>query len=287
MSTPGPIAEGRGEASTGGVNRPGGNALELEGVAKRFGGFAALAGVSFAVPEGSVTGLVGPNGAGKSTAFAAIAGFLRPDGGRVLLRGQDVTGLPPWRLHAMGLARTFQIPRLFGRMTVLENLMVAEPGQRGERLPAPWFARGRLAAEERALRGRAMAVLERLNLARHAAAPATALSGGQKKLVELGRALMSRASVILLDEPAAGVNRTLLREIAATIARLNRDDGITFLLIEHDLDLVAELAPLVHCMAEGRLIASGTMAQVRADPVVAEAYLGMAPQGTIEPEHAA
>lgn len=258
-------------------------ALELDGVVKRFGGFTALNGVSFAVPEGSITGLVGPNGAGKSTAFATVAGFLTPDGGRVRLRGEDVTGLAPWALHGKGLARTFQIPRLFGRMTVLENLMVAEPGQRGERLPAPWFARARLRAEERALKARATAVLERLNLGKHADAPATALSGGQKKLVELGRALMSRATVILLDEPAAGVNRTLLREIAATVARLNREDGITFLLIEHDLDLVAELAPLVHCMAEGRVIASGTMAEVRANPEVAEAYLGM----TIEtPAHA-
>jgi branched-chain amino acid transport system ATP-binding protein len=251
-------------------------ALEVEGLVKRFGGFTALDGVSFAVPDGSITGLIGPNGAGKSTAFATIAGFHRPDAGRVRLRGADVTGRSPWALHAAGLARTFQIPRLFARLTVRENLMVAARAQSGERLPAPWFARGRVAREEEALRARADAVLARLNLARHADAPATALSGGQKKLVELGRALMSEARVILLDEPAAGVNRTLLREIAATIATLNREDGITFLLIEHDLDLVAELCHPVHCLAEGRLIASGSMAEVRADPVVAEAYLGMA-----------
>ena len=251
-------------------------ALEVEGLVKRFGGITALDGVSFTVPEGSITGLIGPNGAGKTTAFATIAGFYAPDGGRVRLRGQDVTGASPWVLHRAGLARTFQIPRLFGRLTVAENLMVAAPPQSGERLPAPWFARGRIAREERALRDRAMAVLERLNLARHADAPATALSGGQKKLVELGRALMSGATVILLDEPAAGVNRTLLREIAATIARLNAEDRITFLLIEHDLDLVAELCFPVHCMAEGRVIASGSMDEVRANPTVAEAYLGMA-----------
>ncbi|WP_135465894.1 ABC transporter ATP-binding protein [Crenalkalicoccus roseus] len=251
-------------------------ALAAEGLTKRFGGFTALDGVSLAVPEGSITGLIGPNGAGKSTFFATVAGFLRPDGGRVWLRGQEVTGAPPWRLHRAGLARTFQIPRLFGRLTVAENLAVAAPDQPGERLPRPWFARRRIREEERALRARVMAVLERLNLARHADAPATALSGGQKKLVELGRALMSGASLILLDEPAAGVNRTLLREIAATIARLNREDGITFLVIEHDLDLVAELCHPVHCMAEGRVIASGSMAEVRADPTVAEAYLGMA-----------
>ncbi|MFN3449028.1 MAG: ATP-binding cassette domain-containing protein, partial [Roseococcus sp.] len=141
---------------------------------------------------------------------------------------------------------------------------------------APWFARRRIAREEAALAARADSVLARLNLARHADAPASALSGGQKKLVELGRALMSGARAILLDEPAAGVNRTLLREIAATIARLNREEGITFLVIEHDLDLVAELCAPVHCMAEGRVIASGRMEEVRADPVVAEAYLGMA-----------
>jgi branched-chain amino acid transport system ATP-binding protein len=251
-------------------------ALEVEGLVKRFGGVTALDGVSFAVPEGSITGLIGPNGAGKSTAFAAIAGFHRPDAGHVRLFGREVTGQSPWALHAAGLARTFQIPRLFARLTVRENLMVAARDQAGERLPAPWFARGRIAREEAALAARADAVLERLNLARHAEAPASALSGGQKKLVELGRALMSGARVILLDEPAAGVNRTLLREIAAGIARLNREEGITFLVIEHDLDLVAELCAPVHCMAEGRVIASGSMEEVRADPVVAEAYLGMA-----------
>lgn len=251
-------------------------ALEVDGLVKRFGGLTALDGVSFSVPEGSITGLVGPNGAGKSTAFATIAGFYAPDAGRVRLRGVDITGASPWALHKAGLARTFQIPRLFGRLSVAENLMVAAPPQSGEKLPAPWFARGRIAREEAALRARAMAVLERLNLARHADAPATALSGGQKKLVELGRALMSGASLILLDEPAAGVNRTLLREIAATVAALNRENGITFLLIEHDLDLVAELCHPVHCMAEGRVIASGSMAEVRANPTVAEAYLGMA-----------
>lgn len=243
---------------------------------KRFGGFTALDGVSFDVPEGSITGLIGPNGAGKTTAFATIAGFHKPDGGQVRLRGEEITGASPWVLHGKGLARTFQIPRLFGRLTVAENLKVAAREQSGESLPNPWFARGRIAREERELRARAVAVLERLNLVRHADQPATALSGGQKKLVELGRALMSGARVILLDEPAAGVNRTLLREIAGVIARLNREDGITFLLIEHDLDLVAELCHPVHCMAEGRVIASGTMAEVRADPRVAEAYLGMA-----------
>jgi branched-chain amino acid transport system ATP-binding protein len=251
-------------------------AIELRSLTKRFGGFTALDRVSLGVPEGSITGLIGPNGAGKSTLFASVAGFHRPDGGQVLLRGRDVTGASPWALHAQGLARTFQIPRLFGRLTVAENLKVAAREQSGEKLPAPWFARGRVAAEERALRERAMAVLQRLNLARHADAPATALSGGQKKLVELGRALMSGARIILLDEPAAGVNRTLLREVAAVIRRLNAEDGITFLLIEHDLDLVAELARPVYCLAEGRVIARGSMAEVRADPTVAEAYLGMA-----------
>ena len=251
-------------------------ALAVRGLTKRFGGFVALDAVSLDVPEGSITGLIGPNGAGKTTLFATVAGFLPPDGGTVTLRGQDVTGVAPWRLHRAGLARTFQIPRLFARMTVLENLMVAAPDQPGERLPLPWIARARIAREEAALREQALAVLERLNLAAHAEAPATALSGGQKKLVELGRALMSGASLILLDEPAAGVNRTLLREIATAIARLNREDGITFLVIEHDLDLVAELCDPVHVLAEGRVIASGTMAEVRNDPVVAEAYLGMA-----------
>jgi branched-chain amino acid transport system ATP-binding protein len=258
---------------SGGAAAP---ALDVSGVTKRFGGFVALDGVSLSVPAGSITGLIGPNGAGKTTLFSAIAGFIRPDAGTIRLRGEDVTGLSPWALHARGLVRTFQIPRLFPRMTVLENLLVAAPGQAGERLPLPWIARAQIRREEERFAARARAVLARLNLAAHADAPATALSGGQKKLVELGRALMSGASVILLDEPAAGVNRTLLREIAATIARLDAEDGITFLVIEHDLDLVAELCNPVFALAEGRVIASGTMAEVRADPVVAEAYLGMA-----------
>ncbi|MCX7932471.1 MAG: ABC transporter ATP-binding protein [Rhodovarius sp.] len=252
------------------------NALDVEGLTKRFGGFTALDQASFHVPAGSITGLVGPNGAGKSTAFAVIAGFLRPDGGRVRLFGEEVTGLPPWVLHRRGLVRTFQIPRLFPRLSVLENLMAAAPPQSGERLPAPWFARRRIAEEERALRRAACAVLERLDLLGHAEAPAAQLSGGQKKLVELGRALMSGARVVLLDEPAAGVNRTLLRHIAATIQALNQQDGITFLLIEHDLELVDELCPLVHCLAEGRVIASGSMAEIRRHPAVVDAYLGMA-----------
>lgn len=252
------------------------HALSVRGLTKRFGGFVALDAASLDVPEGSITGLIGPNGAGKSTLFATVAGFLRPEAGTVLLRGEEVTGLPPWRLHRMGLARTFQIPRLFARMTVRENLMVAAPDQAGEHLPLPWIARARIAREEARLRQRADAVLARLNLTEHGDAPASALSGGQKKLVEFGRALMSGARIILLDEPAAGVNRTLLREIAATVAALNREDGITFLVIEHDLDLVAELCHPVHAMAEGRVIASGTMDEVRSDREVAEAYLGTA-----------
>jgi branched-chain amino acid transport system ATP-binding protein len=247
--------------------------IEVDDVVVRFGGIAAVDGCSFSVPAGSITGLIGPNGAGKTTVFNIIGGVLAPDSGHVRFKGEDVTGLPPHRLFARGLVRTFQIPHEFARMTVLENLAVVPPDQSGENLIAAWLAWGRIAREEKRIRTRARDVLDLLKLGHLADAPAGTLSGGQKKLLELGRAIMSGARTILLDEPAAGVNRTLLATLDAHIRALNRL-GYTFLVIEHDLDFVGTLCAPIHVMAAGRILMTGTMAEIRASPAVQEAYLG-------------
>ena len=215
--------------------------IRIDNVSKRFDGVVAVDGCSFTIPEGSITGLIGPNGAGKTTLFNIIAGTFRPTEGRIYLDGEDVTGLPAHRLFHRGLVRTFQIPREFARMTVLENLLVVPPGQVGENLVTSWIAWGRVKRQEAELRGRAEEVLDFLNLGHVRDELAGNLSGGQKKLLELGRTMMTDARVVLLDEPGAGVNRTLLAELAESIRRLNRERGYTFCIIEHDMDLIAEL----------------------------------------------
>lgn len=248
--------------------------LELRGLGRAFGGLRAVDEVDLDVAEGSVTGLIGPNGAGKSTLFNLIAGALAPSVGRIRLAGEDVTGLPPHALFHRGLVRTFQIPRPFQRLTVAENLLVVPPAAGAERLLAAWLARPRLRHREVALRRRVDEVLRILALTAVADQPAGELSGGQKKLLELGRVMMAEPRLVLLDEIGAGVNRTLLAELAGHIERLNRERGITFLVIEHDMDLIARLCDPIVVMAEGRILTRGTMAAVRADPRVIEAYLG-------------
>lgn len=248
--------------------------IRVEGVSKSFGGLKAVDGCTLEVARGSVTGLIGPNGAGKSTLFNIIAGLIPPTGGRVLLDGEDVTGLAPHRLFARGLLRTFQIAHEFSRMTVLENLMVVPPGQTGETLAASWFQGARIRREEAEIRRRAEGVLEILRLGQLRHELAGNLSGGQKKLLELGRTMMTEARVVLLDEIGAGVNRTLLGELAGHIERLNRDHGYTFFVIEHDMDLIARLCDPVIVMAEGTVLTSGTMAEIRRNEAVLEAYLG-------------
>ena len=250
--------------------------LTIDRVSKRFGGLVAVDGCSFEVGAGSITGLIGPNGAGKTTLFHIVAGFLSPDEGRVLLDGEDIVGVAPHRLFHRGLVRTFLIPHEFRRMTVRENLMVVPPHQSGENLLASWLAWGRVAREEREVRARADEVLDFLRLSPLADEPAGNLSGGQKKLLDLGRTMMTDARVVLLDEPGAGVNRTLLREIVDVIRRLNAERGYTFCLIEHDMDVVAELCDPVIVMAQGSVLARGSMAEVRADERVRAAYLGHA-----------
>jgi len=260
-----PRAEGTGEGVA--------DAVAVAGVAKRFGGVQALDGVSLAVPRGRITGLIGPNGAGKSTLFNVIAGSERPDQGHVRLEGRDITGIAAHRRAHFGLVRSFQVSRELGRLTVLENMLLARPSQPGE---AAWQALLRPAAvrrEETKAIERARALLERVNLWRLADDYAGSLSGGQKKLLELVRALMTEARIILLDEPAAGVNPLLIDDIAAFIRSL-RAEGITLAITEHNMDMVAALCDRVHVLAEGRVIASGSFAEVTADERVVEAYLG-------------
>jgi branched-chain amino acid transport system ATP-binding protein len=248
--------------------------LTVDAIVKTFGGFRAVDGCSFSVAEGSITGLIGPNGAGKTTLFNVIAGAFPPTAGRVTFRGEDATGLSADALFHRGLVRTFQIPHEFHRLTARENLMMVAPAQRGEGLFANWLSWGAVRAQEAALRDKADEVLDFLNLSHVADLRAGELSGGQKKLLELGRTMMTDARLVLLDEPAAGVNRTLLRDVEERILRLNRERGYSFVLIEHDMEMVAKLCDPVICMAEGRVLTQGRFEDVRRDPRVLEAYLG-------------
>jgi branched-chain amino acid transport system ATP-binding protein len=248
--------------------------IRVEHLTKSFGGIQAVNDCTLAVAKGSVTGLIGPNGAGKSTLFNIIAGLFPPSAGTVTLDDRDVTGWPAHKLFHCGLARTFQIAQEFSRMTVIENLMAVPPKQSGENLLRAWFAWRKVVGEERALRERARDVLGQLRLTHLEREYAGNLSGGQKKLLELGRTMMIHPKVVLLDELGAGVNRTLLGELAGEIERLNKDFGYTFFVIEHDMDLIARLCDPVIVMAEGRVLTQGTMAEIRRNEAVIEAYLG-------------
>jgi len=247
--------------------------LETRDIVFAFGGFRVLDGVSLAVAESSITGLIGPNGAGKSTFFAVVSGFERPHSGTVALAGRDATRAGPVARARLGLGRTFQVPREFRHLTVRENMLAAAPDQAGERLFDLYFRPGKVAAEERALREKAEGILDFLNLARVADTPSGQLSGGQKKLLELGRVLMLEPKLILLDEPFAGVNPVLIGEITGRIRALN-NQGMAFLIIEHNLRALSSLAEQIHVMDRGRIIAAGVPADVLADAKVQEAYMG-------------
>ncbi|MEO1679842.1 MAG: ABC transporter ATP-binding protein [Pseudomonadota bacterium] len=247
--------------------------LETHALTCRFGALTAVEDVSVAIRPGTITGLIGPNGAGKSTLFNLLTGELAPTAGRVTLAGQDITRLSPDRRFARGLGRTFQIPRPFKRMTVMENLMLAAPGQSGEGLLGPVFARSRIRSDEARLRTRAREVLDFVTLAPLADQPAGKISGGQAKLLELARVLMGAPRLILLDEPAAGVNPALTETLVAKIEELNRQ-GTTFVVIEHDMDLVMRHCDPVIAMAEGRVVFEGTGAEAQSDPLLLDAYLG-------------
>jgi len=248
--------------------------IEVHDLHKHFGGFRAVDGTSLRIETGSITGLVGPNGAGKTTLFNVVAGNLVPTSGRVVMDGEDITGLPPHVLFHKGLLRTFQIAHEFSSMTVRENLMMVPPGQSGERLWSAWFGRARIAEEERALARRAEEVLEFLTIDHLADEKAGNLSGGQKKLLELGRTMMVDAKIVFLDEVGAGVNRTLLNTVGDAILRLNRERGYTFCMIEHDMDFIGRLCDPVVVMAEGRVLAEGSMDAIKSNEQVIEAYLG-------------
>ena len=248
--------------------------IVVENLSKHFGGIKAVDNVSLSIAPGSITGLIGPNGAGKTTLFNVIAGLHAPTSGRVLLDGQDITGLPPHELFARGMLRTFQIAHEFSTLTVRENLMLVPGGQSGERLVDAWLRPARVRAEEIELRRKADEVIEFLQISQVADELAGNLSGGQKKLLELGRTMMVDAKIVFLDEVGAGVNRTLLRTIGDAIQRLNRERGYTFCMIEHDMDFISRLCDPVIVMAEGGVLATGTDAEVRANDEVIEAYLG-------------
>jgi branched-chain amino acid transport system ATP-binding protein len=247
--------------------------LEVQEVRRRFGGSHAVDGVSFTVAAGAITGLIGPNGAGKTTMFNLIAGSLPLTSGTLTLEGHRIEREAAHQRLARGLGRTFQIPRPFPAMSVLENVLLAARGQLGERVLPNWLRPAAVAAQERRNIEQARAILDFVALDRLAEAPARTLSGGQRKLLELARVLMAEPRLILLDEPAAGVNPTLLETIMDRIVTLNRR-GVTFLIVEHNMDLIARLCGQVFVMAQGRLLAQGPPDQVIRDPAVIEAYLG-------------
>lgn len=247
--------------------------LAASGLIKSFGGLVAVDEVSIEVAKGSITGLIGPNGAGKTTLFNLLSNFIHPDKGRVLLDGEPIHQLQSYQIAQRGMIRTFQVARVLSRLSVLENMLLATQHQTGENFWLTWFKQKQIAAEEREQRDRAMTILESIGLAHMAHEYAGALSGGQRKLLEMGRALMSQPQLILLDEPAAGVNPTLINQICDRILTWNRE-GLTFLIIEHNMDVIMSLCDRVWVLAEGRNLAVGTPTEIQTNAQVLEAYLG-------------
>lgn len=250
------------------------NLLVAEGLKKSFGGVHAVDGVSFQVPKGTITGLIGPNGAGKSTVVNSLSGFHRIDKGHVILDGVDITNWPAHKVAQRGLIRTFQIARELQRLTVFENLLLAPQGQVGETAWQALVRRKKISALEHENLRRAVELLKRFNLFHVRDEYAGNLSGGQKKLLDLARALMAHPRLVLLDEPMAGVNPTLAVELQEHIRDLKNEQGITFLLIEHNLRIVESLCDHVVVMAEGRILAEGSMTTLRENEEVVKAYLG-------------
>ena len=248
--------------------------LEVRSLTRSFYGVHALNGVDLDVEAGTITGLIGPNGAGKTTLFNCVSGLIPPESGRVVFDGHDITGRTPHRITQRGLVRTFQIARGFPRLSVMENLLLYGARQPGETLWKSIVRPAAVGRREGELRERAAAIVRRLNLGRVANDPASALSGGQKKLLEIGRVLMTDPRLVLLDEPIAGVNPILANEIAAHLESLASEDRLTFLVIEHNMDMIARLCRPVVVMTEGRRLAHGTFAEVASDPRVQAAYMG-------------
>src|SRR5690242_13711841 len=247
--------------------------VEAHGVTMRFGGLTAVDGMSIALRRGELLGLIGPNGAGKTTLFNLLAGSLKPNAGAIRIAGNDVSRERAERRIARGLGRTFQIPRPFSAMTVLENVLTGGQGQTGEQIWSNFLRPGRVAAEEKEAVDRARGLLEFVTLSALETEPARVLSGGQRKLLELARVLMADPDILLLDEPAAGVNPTLLEFIIGRVMDLNAS-GKSILLIEHNMDMVSRLCSRVVVMAAGKHLTEGSPAEVARDPAVIEAFLG-------------
>ncbi len=250
--------------------------IDVRHVNKAFGGLKVINDCSIQVEEGSITGLIGPNGAGKSTLFNIIAGALPLDSGQILLKGEDITNRPANELFHKGLLRTFQIAHEFSHMSALENLMMVPPQQAGEDLFNAWFKPTLVRLQEGETRRRALEVIDFIGLYHVRNELAGNLSGGQKKLLELGRTMMTDAKVVLLDEIAAGVNRTLLGDLINNIERLNREMGYSFLVIEHDMDMIARLCDPVIVLAQGSVMVEGSIEEIQNNPEVIEAYFGAA-----------
>ena len=248
--------------------------LEIKNINKNFGGLRAVNNASMNIDKGSITGLIGPNGAGKTTLFNTIAGVYAPDEGEIFLENQNITGLKPHNLFNKGVLRTFQIAHEFSTLTVLENLMMVPPNQYGENLIYAWFRNNDVKKQEEEIRIKAIEVIEFLNLNHLTQELAGNLSGGQKKLLELGRTMMVDSKLVLLDEVGAGVNRTLLNDISDAILRLNKEKNYTFFVIEHDMDLIEKICDPVIVMAEGSVLFEGKFDEVKSNEEVIEAYLG-------------
>lgn len=248
--------------------------VEVKNLRMQFGGIRAVDDVSLTIETGRITGLIGPNGAGKTTLFNVIAGHYQPTSGSVLLDGEDITGLAPHELFSKGLLRTFQIAHEFSSLTVRENLMMVPAAQVGESLMGAWLHRKRVRKQEQEVRDKADDVIAFLELGHVADELAGNLSGGQKKLLELGRTMMADAKIVFLDEVGAGVNRTLLNTLGDAIIKLNQERGYTFCMIEHDMEFIGRLCDPVIVMAEGHVLAQGSATEVTSNEQVIEAYLG-------------
>ncbi len=248
--------------------------LRVENVSKRFGGVQAVRDCSLEVQAGSITGLIGPNGAGKTTLFNLITGFHRPDSGHIFLRGEEITGLEPHEMFRKRLFRTFQIARDYREMSVLENLLLIPERQIGEKIWNVWFRGKAIWDQEQANIRKALAILEFIELLDKKDLPARYLSGGEKKLLEIGRMMMVDLGMVLLDEPGAGVPPLMQSRILEHIRRLSREKGLTLFIVEHDMDIIMNVCQTIIVMSDGSKLAEGTPEEIRTDQRVIEAYLG-------------